>query len=115
MTDTFDPKRPCMRRNGSKIVQLVKLERPINGSKEEWMALDEWGEASFNYNDGRVYTVSRDSRDLVNIPEEVEVEMWGIVPNGRDKARAVFASERVAEHYCQPSEVVVPLTGNYTR
>jgi hypothetical protein len=111
---TFDPTRPCQRRKGTKIVQIVQLERPIAASGDTLFALDESGDGTTHRADGR-FSSGQSPLDLVNIPEEVTVELWGIVQDGRDKARAVFASENVAEHYRQPSEVVVRMTGSYTR
>lgn len=114
MTDTFDPTRPCKRKNGQKIVQLVKLERPIHGSEEEWMALDESGEVSFNYNDGRVFTVSRDSRDLVNTPEEVEVVRWGLIRKDTGMFQATYSIEEDMSKWSENWHVV-RMTGSYTR
>lgn len=114
MTKEFDPTRPCRYRNGGKPLAVFVLPEPQAGG-ETIVSVRKESLAHTHFANGRLNKDLERPEDLINIPEEVEVEMWGVVPNGRDKARAVFASENVAEHYRQPSEVVVRMTGSYTR
>lgn len=74
----FDPKKPCVRRNGKKIVQLVELVRPLP-SGEVLFALDETGGFSFNHSGGRYFHDTEKENDLINVTEKVTVQAWAVV------------------------------------
>lgn len=117
MTKEFDPTRPCRYGDGETPLAVFVLPEPL-ASGETIISVSRSGSLSLHFPDGHLYkdccsTVL--SLDLINIPEEVEVTMWGVVPSGGKRARVVLATESAAEHHCRPSEVVVPLTGSYTR
>lgn len=114
MTEEFDPTRPCMYRNGEEPLAVIVLPNPAE-SGETIVSVRKNGCSDTHFPNGKLGKHGTCVHDLINIPEEVEVAMWGVVPSGGKRARVVFATESAAEHHCRPSEVIVPLTGTYTR
>ena len=114
MTDTFDPTRPCRYRNGGKPLAVFVLPEPQAGG-ETIVSVRKEGLAHTHFADGRLNKDLERPEDLINIPEEVEVEMWAIVNKATGDPIAWSGDKSLMERTCCKNEVVVRMTGSYTR
>lgn len=114
----LDPTKPCRRRNGKKIVQIVELVRPTRISGNTIFALDEDGVSSTNQPNGRFLNLGEGEHllDLFNISEEVTMVSWMVVDPKTGRRIGPWDSEEDARaHMLNSWEIVVRMTGVYTR
>lgn len=109
MTGEFDPTRPCRYRNGEEPLAVFVLPHPAEYG-ETIVSVRKGGGSHTHFPDGKCYR----GIDLINIPEEVEVERWGIISKETGQFHNTFGDEKSAREL-QEHFHVVRMTGKYTR
>lgn len=74
---TFDPTKPCRRRNGAKIIQLARLAKATDRG-ETWFALDASGRPTLHFPDGR-HSLGEDGLDLLNSCARAIISVWAVI------------------------------------
>ena len=116
MTKPFDPHKPFTTRDGQKmtLVAILQKKTPLGDSL---VVQGENGQIYLRLGNGQLNSVAGDPRDLVNIPERVEIEAWAVVdvPPGRVVPQ-VYWLQAIAEDFQRRyGGIIVRLTGSYER
>lgn len=115
MTKEFDPTKPCQYRGGGTPVAVFALPVSLEAG-ETIVSVRRTGLAHTHFPDGRHRCSGLSDLDLINIPGEVEVVRWAVFDRATgDYMMRSYSSEQQAIENAKNSQVVVRMTGKYTR